>query len=302
MVEIPMKVEQPVDRGSVMALNERRVQQSIDTSNVLDLNRQNQVRPNIGYSGQQNTGYVPQPNVGYAPQPNTGYVQPNNVQVSRPAYSTPVASAAPAAAPVATPAHAQASAPVKEVPIPALNNAAAKGQKLPLERNGRLSGVKACFGWNVKNAACDVDVSAFLLGSNGKVLGDDWFVFYGQETSPDGSVRISKPGRQDREEIAVNLSAMNSGVAKIVFVLTIDEALQKRLNFSMIKDAYIRIMTADGNTEIVSFMMDEYYANVTSMMIGEMYLHNGEWKFNAVGNGVAKDLQGLCELYGVQVN
>ena len=47
--------------------------------------------------------------------------------------------------------------------------------------------------------------------------------------------------------------------------------------------------------------MTDYYSNVISMMIGEVYQHNGTWKFNAVGNGVAKDLMGLCELYGVQV-
>lgn len=47
--------------------------------------------------------------------------------------------------------------------------------------------------------------------------------------------------------------------------------------------------------------MDEYYSNVTSMMIGEVYRHNGIWKFNAIGNGVTRDLAGLCELYGVQV-
>jgi tellurium resistance protein TerD len=68
----------------------------------------------------------------------------------------------------------------------------------------------------------------------------------------------------------------------------------------MLEDAYIRIMDPAG-TELVSFKMDEYYTNVTSMMIGELYLHNGAWKFNAIGNGMAKDLAGLCGLYGVQV-
>ena len=68
----------------------------------------------------------------------------------------------------------------------------------------------------------------------------------------------------------------------------------------MLKDAYVRIMDRSGN-ELVSFMMTEYYNNVISMMIGELYQHNGTWKFNAIGNGVARDLAGLCELYGVQV-
>lgn len=70
----------------------------------------------------------------------------------------------------------------------------------------------------------------------------------------------------------------------------------------MINDAYIRILNGNNNKELVSFKMTEYYTNVISMMIGEIYIHNGIWKFNAVGNGVARDLAGLCKLYGVQVS
>ena len=69
----------------------------------------------------------------------------------------------------------------------------------------------------------------------------------------------------------------------------------------MVRDAYVRIMDADSQKELVSFKMEEYYSNVISMMIGEIYRHNGQWKFNAIGNGVAKDLAGLCALYGVEV-
>ena len=68
----------------------------------------------------------------------------------------------------------------------------------------------------------------------------------------------------------------------------------------MVTDAYIRLMDISNNAEIVSFKMTDYYSNVTSMMIAELYLHNGTWKLNAIGNGVSRDLAGLCELYGVQ--
>ena len=145
-----------------------------------------------------------------------------------------------------------------------------------------------------------VDVSAFMLNNSGWVIGDSWFVFYGQETSPDNSTHFSIDNGQDREVITIDFNKLNSNVSKIVFVLTINEALEKHLNFSMLNDAYIRIMN-DSNQELVSFKMDEYYSNVTSMMIGEIYQHNGAWKFAAIGNGVAKDLAGLCEYYGVQV-
>lgn len=185
-------------------------------------------------------------------------------------------------------------------PIPPLLHEVQKGQKVPLAICS-ADQLKVCMGWNVLNPHCDVDVSAFMLDASGKVPGDDWFVFYGQTQSPDHSTVFSESSVQDREMISIDLSKLHPAVAKIVFVLTIHEALEKKLNFSMIQDAYIRLLDFSSNTELVSFKMTEYYSNVTSMMIGELYLHNGNWKFNAIGNGVARDLAGLCELYGVQV-
>ncbi len=139
-----------------------------------------------------------------------------------------------------------------------------------------------------------------MLGADEKSLGDDWFVFYGQPQSPDGALRLNSTESQDMQSMAVNFSKLNPNTKRIVFVLTINEALQKRQNFSMISDAYIRIMDIMRNVEIVSFPITEYYSTITSMMVGELYLHNGNWKFNAIGNGVARDLAGLCEFYGIE--
>lgn len=186
-------------------------------------------------------------------------------------------------------------------PVPVLHHTIQKGQKVSLSGNQFLSTLEAKLGWNVTNDACDVDVSAFLLNSSGKVLGDDWFVFYGQDTSPDGSTFFSEDASADREKITIHFQKLHPEVSKIVFVLTIHEALEKHLNFSMLKDAYIRILDTATSSELVSFKMDEYYSNVTSMMIGEIYQYKGTWKFHAIGNGVARDLAGLCEFYGVQV-
>lgn len=183
---------------------------------------------------------------------------------------------------------------------PPLLHTVQKGQKAVLSSAKQLNGVKACLGWNF-NSVCDVDVSAFMLNQSGKVLGDTWFVFYGQPQSPDNSTLFHEHETADLESITIDFTKINPSVSKIVFVLTINDALINNYNFSMIKDAYVRILDLDHNQELVSFKMDEYYSNVTSMMIGEIYLHNNIWKFNAIGNGVAKDLAGLCELYGVQV-
>lgn len=185
--------------------------------------------------------------------------------------------------------------------IPHLVNPIQKGQKVSIASASSLHAVKACFGWNIKDPRCDVDVSAFLLNADGKVLGDEWFVFYGQTKSPDNSTRFSIERNIDRESVTIDFDRLHPNIKKIVFVLTINEAFENKLHFEMIKDAYIRILNQDAQSESVSFQITDYYSNVISMMIGEIYQHNGSWKFGAVGNGVARDLAGLCTLYGVQI-
>jgi tellurium resistance protein TerD len=176
-----------------------------------------------------------------------------------------------------------------------------KGQKVTLSMQP-LKSITAYLDWNVKDGRCDIDVSAFLLGENGKVPGDDWFVFYGQPESPDASVSFSDSARIGRQSVHIDFSKVSSNVKKVTFVLTINEATEQNLNFSMVKDACIKIVEDATGNELASFRMDEYYDNVISMMIGEVYAYKDNWKFNAIGNGVARDLEGLCELYGVQVS
>lgn len=217
---------------------------------------------------------------------------PHSISTPTQAISTPVQVAA------STPLNTQ----IAELPMPALMNPVQKGQKIPLFSRQDASYIKACLGWNVLHPQCDIDVSAFLLGANDQVIGDAWFVFYGQTDSPDQSTHFIQHNKDCREAITIDFKKLSPNVKKIVFVLTINEALQKNLNFSMVKDAYIRLIDERTKKELTSFKMTDYYANVISMMIGEIYMHNDTWKFNAVGNGVARDLAGLCSLYGVQVD
>lgn len=265
MVNIPTKIEQPLTKDSVLSINQRRVQAALDRQSIGNLNLSNQQPANQAPHNHEASN-----------QARTGYPPVNSL----------------------TPQPAARNAP--SMTVPKLQKEALKGQKVQLKSADNPQKIRACIGWNVLNTKCDVDVSAFLL-NNGRVLGDAWFVFYGQESSPDGSTVFSANSSPDRESISIDFNRLNASVDRIVFILTINEASEKRLNFSMIKDAYIRIIDTSSNQELVSFKIDEYYSNVISMTIGEIYLHNGIWKFNAVGNGVGKDLAGLCQQYGVQV-
>lgn len=178
-----------------------------------------------------------------------------------------------------------------------------KGQKINVNgANGApLRKLVLGVGWQIKDARCELDMSAFMLDGNGRIIGDDWFVFYGQPTSPDGSIRFSDKAGADIESITVDLDKISPSVERIALVVTINEALQKRLHFGMVQDVYVRILDTASGKETARFLLTDYYNTVTAMVVGELYRYKGAWKLNAVGDGVAKDLAGLCAMYGVEV-
>lgn len=269
MIQLNMNLKNPIERHTLSTINTTTSGNMVSGQNITSLNRTSTSRLTQSEAASASGQCLRQPTQQTTPSP------------------------------VQQPAQQSVQQPVQR-PIPTLNKQVQKGQKVPLGITADAN-IHACFGWNTKNSLCDVDVSAFLLGENGKVIGDSWFVFYGQKTSPDQSVEFCEQAPNDCQMIKINLENLNPGVKKIVFVLTINDAFEKNLHFEMIQDAYVRIMNGTDQSELVSFKMTDYYSNVISMMIGEVYQHNGIWKFNAVGNGVARDLAGLCELYGVEV-
>lgn len=277
MITIAMNSKGSVNHNSLLSINNQRVCGSLTSQNIRNLNQ------------------PARRNATYAATSRPAHVVPAALQPTRTAVP-----ATPSPARTTVPAASAKTVPIRH-PLPAFVKSVQKGQKTSLATDTPPGVLKACFGWNTTHSQCDADVSAFLLGADGKVIGDSWFVFYGQTESPDHSCRFQSAHGTDREIITVDFKKLNREIEKIVFVLTINEAFAKRLHFGMIQDAYIRILDERGK-ECVSFLMTEYYSNVISMMIGEIYQYKDSWKFHAVGNGVARDLAGLCALYGVEVS
>lgn len=277
MIDIPMKIKSPESLGNMAADVERRIRQPQPLCQLMGSIMQPLPQASPGQFRQ-----AAQSNRTVRPQP--GQTVPGRVSQSQPWQTV---------------SRREVSAGDSVSPGEILR----KGQKLSLMReNPNLTAVEVSLGWRVQNLACDMDASAFLLGSNGKVVGDEWFVFYGQTSSPDGSVvHHGERGGTGEETLSIDLKKLHPSVKRIVFILTIHEALRQRLNFGMVSDAYIQVRDGSMGKGILRFRLDEYYSNVISMVVGELYEKNGEWRFNAVGNGVDRDLEGLCGLYGVQV-
>lgn len=182
-----------------------------------------------------------------------------------------------------------------------------KGQKLDLTKgNPGLDQLEIGLGWDVNNhgsTSYDLDAEVFMLNEAGRVVSPSHVIFYNNLKSPDGAVchngdNRTGDGEGDDETIDVTLSKISSDVKKLVFAVTIDSALAKRQNFGQVSNAYIRIVNKATNQELCRFDLSEDHSASISMVVGEVYRHNAEWKFGATEQGSAKDLAGLCSEYG----
>lgn len=184
-----------------------------------------------------------------------------------------------------------------------------KGQKLSLTKTEPgLDNILVGLGWDVKKYTggfdFDLDASVFMLGQNGKVPSNDEFIFYGQTKYKNGSVEHTGDNRTgegdgDDESIKVKLSGIPSNIDRLVFTVTIYEAELRRQNFGQIENAYIRIVNEDNGKEICRFDLGEDFSIQNSINVGEIYRHEGEWRFNPVGAGYTNGLEGFVNDYGV---
>mgnify|MGYP003606652479 FL=1 len=185
-----------------------------------------------------------------------------------------------------------------------------KGGNLSLSKTDpSLNQVLIGLGWDARatdGADFDLDASAFLLAANDKVRGETDFIFYNQTRSPEGSVEHTGDNRTgegdgDDEAVKINLAKVPADVQKIAITVTIHDAESRAQNFGHVQNAFILVVNDQTNVEIVRFDLNEDYSTETAMIFGELYRHNGEWKFRAVGQGYNGGLRAMCGQYGISI-
>lgn len=177
-----------------------------------------------------------------------------------------------------------------------------KGQRINLEKSNGSKLENICVGVNwgaivtknwlglTKKEAVDLDASCAMFDANGNIIDKVWFRHL---TSNDGAVKHSGDDLTgdmdgddglDNEVITVDLKRLNPQIEKIAFVLN----SFRGHDFKTIPFASIRIY--EGTPKKVNEIFATYdvandptFAGSVSMIMGIFYKHNGEWKFNAIG-------------------
>ena len=172
-----------------------------------------------------------------------------------------------------------------------------------------LSAIAVGLGWDVRSTAgddFDLDASALALGENNKILSDEWFVFFNNLKSPDGSIEhqgdnLTGEGEGDDEVINIDLKSVPPQAVSIVITVSIYDAESRRQSFGQVRNAYIRVVNLANDVELARYDLTEDASVETAMVFGEVYRHSGEWKFRAIGQGYASGLAGIAKDFGVNV-
>ena len=190
-----------------------------------------------------------------------------------------------------------------------------KGQKVNLKKSDgqALSRIRIGLGWDpveqkkgglfgsiFGGSAPDIDCDAsVIVCQGGRLASRDDVVYFGNPKHSSGAIRhtgdnLTGEGEGDDEQILVDLTAVPADYDKLVFVVNIYDCESRKQDFGMIANAFIRICDENTGEEFCRYNLSESYAGMTAMIFGEIYRYNGEWKFNAIGQGT-KD-KGLNEL------
>ena len=162
-------------------------------------------------------------------------------------------------------------------------------------------------GWDPNEgtgAEFDLDVSAIMIDSNRKMPNKDYFVFYNNLVSPDGAVTHTgddpdgkSSDGDDDESLIIDLNKVNSSVQEILFVVTINDAVQNKQNFGQVRDSYIRLVDNSNGKEVMKYELGEDFSIETGIEFGRLYKRNNEWKFDASGVGYKEDLAFFLSKY-----
>lgn len=189
-----------------------------------------------------------------------------------------------------------------------------KGQKISLSKEDpSLKKIIVGLGWDTNKYSggydFDLDASCFELSANDKITKDSDFIYYGNLDSTDGAIHHTgddttggNSNEGDDEQIIVDLTKVPDNIQKIAFTATIYAANKRNQNFGQVSNAYVRLVNENTGNEVIRYNLGEDFSIETAIVICEVYRHNGEWKFNAVGAGFSGGLAALCHNYGLEVD
>lgn len=176
------------------------------------------------------------------------------------------------------------------------------------KKNPALKNVVLAAGWDVAKKGFfglgkdyDLDLTAILLDENGRILRSNGVIYYGNKRGRGIFLHgdnLTGEGEGDDEKISVSLRELPVNCKKIVFAVTIYDAVARRQSFNKVKNAYVRLLDSDKNDAVICrYNLSEDGGNNTCIKFAELNKENDEWQFKAIGEFLHASIQDLSNMY-----
>ncbi len=193
-----------------------------------------------------------------------------------------------------------------------------KGQRISLSKEAPgLTKLMCGLGWDVGKKSgggffgafggsqdFDLDSTVLCLDANNKLASKNDIVYFGNLKHPSGGIthlgdNLTGAGEGDDEVILVDLAKIPAQISKLVFVVTIYQAVKRKQDFGQVANAFVRLVNQANNKELARYNLSgNDYTQMTAMILAEVYRHQDEWKMAAVGNGFqVEGLQDIVRKY-----
>jgi stress response protein SCP2 len=192
-----------------------------------------------------------------------------------------------------------------------------KGQRISLEKEAPgLTKVMCGLGWDVaqssgglfglfgENKDFDLDSSVFCLDAKQHLKNTENIVYFGNLSHKSGAIihlgdNLTGKGSGDDEQILIELTKIPSDFHKLVFIVNIYNCLQRKQNFGMVNNAFVRLVDTSNNREIARYNLSgREYQDCTGMIMAEIYREGNHWEMEAIGRGIRiSNLQELVTKY-----
>lgn len=191
-----------------------------------------------------------------------------------------------------------------------------KGEKIDLTKtNPGLKSVKVGLGWDVNAGtgdSFDLDAFAFGLRETPPRLKESGDVLYfgspatGNASNPKergvmaGALthsgdNLTGAGDGDDETMTINFDKLPADVNEVVVGVSIYKAaVRGGQTFGRVKNSYSKIYDGGSNVTLANYDLNEDYSSFNAIVVGKFYRHNGEWKFQTIGEGKNGDLNAIA--------
>lgn len=180
-----------------------------------------------------------------------------------------------------------------------------KGDRVAVNLEKGTNGLSTAvvgLGWDVNkgnSGAFDLDAFCFFL-RGGKYKSADDLIYFGKLQGPGvkhNGDNLTGAGDGDDEQIEITLEQIPADVDQIMIAVNIYQAGQRGQKFSQVDNAFIRIVDKATGREEQRYDLTEDFSNATAVVFGKLYRKDNEWKFQAIGEGMSADINGVAAKY-----